>query len=468
VPLPLKLFLSYMLVLAVFAIPVFVYLDARVRNDALAGREHDLQASVSRLGEHWVRSMGSAPDRRSFLVAGAQQMAAMTIDRVTVVSNSGDVWFDSSFERISNHGDRPEIRAAKANDVLATPVTANRTSASTGQQTIYAAVRIDDEGTVLRLARVADAHGGVSVRQFERNLVAVAVSVALLLSTLAAFMFVRPLRRVKRMAESLAQGDLLTRVELDSNDEVGDVGRALDQMAWALRRQLANAGSADAVVAQLIDALPHPCAVFELPAPPQPISVMAVNPAARRSVFAAMEPRVRLQLWSDTAPFSQAVVTAERDGDPEPLTLDVEGKPFAARLHLLKRPGAVPLILLVGDQRAPTTMTSIPPSGEIRTRLIADLVAEGSARAKKTWRLGVPCEARVPDLNGRIVDAFQDLANAFGDADIEVAVEGVEVRCRLARGLDDHTARRVAERIAMLGGRVDAQARETLLWLPIA
>ena len=105
----------------------------------------------------------------------------------------------------------------------------------------YAAVRIvgpDDSnlGTV-RLSHpvkgllAAAAH----LRRFAGVILAVAMSLSLFFSWLAAFWFMRPLQRVTEAAKSLGGGDLSARATVRGDDEVGDAARALDTMAVDLR-----------------------------------------------------------------------------------------------------------------------------------------------------------------------------------------------------------------------------------------
>jgi HAMP domain-containing protein len=468
---PLKLFGTYLLVLGIVSVPMFLYIRERLDIDVRHNAESRLQAIAQRFAvacNAATSAETTAAARHSTLVAFVTQHQRFFLDRVTLIAHDGEVLFDSTTAHLPNHADRAEFQAARHGEVMDVAAVATRTSATTGTETVYAAIRLNQEGDVLRLSRPADELSGATraLKKLQRNVSALAISLALLFSALAAFFYARPLRAIHKATQQFATGDLLTRVGHHGDDEFGQVAHALNDMAQALRRQLANAGSADAVVAQLIDALPHPSVVMELL--PTSARMLATNPAARRSVFANVDAATRVQAWSQSEAFQRAIVAAEKDGDPERLTFDVDGKPFVASIHLLKRPGAAPLVFLRGEQRAPTVTTSIPPSREIRLASLQQLVQEGTARAKRTWRFAQSVDVTVPDINGRVVDAVHDLAIAMGDVDMTVVVEGTEVRCRMDVAVEDHVVRRVGERIHLIGGRVESHARETLLWLPLA
>src|SRR5581483_11372311 len=157
--------------------------------------------------------------------------------------------------------DRPEVRDASTSG----RGVARR--AVGGAESILAAARVpstrDEPGAVVRIARaLSSVRTSVDgLTRFARNTQAAAASVAIFLCLVAAARFQRPLQKVIAAAKALGGGDLAARSGVSSNDEVGDAGRAIDAMAAEIRRRLANAGSADAVVAQLVDALPLPCVI---------------------------------------------------------------------------------------------------------------------------------------------------------------------------------------------------------------
>ena len=78
-----------------------------------------------------------------------------------------------------------------------------------------------------------------AVNRLQRNILtagAVAGVVALLLGILFAWELIRPLRRLTAAADAIAKGDLTQRVEVEGNDEVGELAEAFNHMAGELDR----------------------------------------------------------------------------------------------------------------------------------------------------------------------------------------------------------------------------------------
>lgn len=480
IPLPAKLLLSYLLLLALAAVPNFLYIRSRLETELVdeAGRE---------LLETARRSAGVlAPLSVNERIAHAWQLAEMTGERVTLTSGSGEVVMDSEVARgqpLAAKSDRPEIleAAAKGSGI------ARRVSETTGQETLYAAMRLpvtrSDEGAaVVRIGRAL-----ASVRtstdqltRFARNIQAAAISVALLLSLFAAIQFVRPLQRVIAAARALGAGDLAARSGVASDDEVGDAGRALDAMAVEIRRRLANAGSGDAVLSQLVDALPIAVVIFEVTG-----EVLALNGAAR-SAFRVEGPNAskRLKGITSSASFERALENAEGDGEPEPLEIDVDGTFVRGSVHVLKRPGTAPFYVLLGEGAVRTAGTTLPPFESVRPRQLSDVVAEvereaagAMAKLGVTLAIGDAPNIVVVDVGQRVREALVAVltgcARAVADRQdtltVEVKVEPTRVRLAMEGEPGKAVIDVVGPLLEPLGGEIKVeQERGTTVWIPRA
>jgi hypothetical protein len=126
IPLPLKLFLSYLLVVSFGAVPTFVYLRARLQQELLGQTTVRLTEEARRL----ARDLGTraAPAERLDRV---QSLAGLLIDRVTYLSPTGEVLFDSTVSdpaKLPNHLGRPEVQAALGTPIAPTPAFASAVS----------------------------------------------------------------------------------------------------------------------------------------------------------------------------------------------------------------------------------------------------------------------------------------------------------------------------------------------------
>lgn len=164
--------------------------------------------------------------------------------RVTFIGLRGEVLGDShvaleALSRVENHGHRPEVVTALGSDVG----TSSRLSTTVNKRMLYVAVPLLDRDTVVGVSRVA-----VPLTHVEksmgvlRNVLAVAVVLALalavLLSSAAAHLASRTVRRLTETARALAKGNLNARSDVEGLDEYAELGRALDTLANNLSASL--------------------------------------------------------------------------------------------------------------------------------------------------------------------------------------------------------------------------------------
>jgi hypothetical protein len=427
-----------------------------------------------------------APLRGQERIQRAREIARITGERITLVSSDGEVLFDSDVKEgiaIESHHDRTEVLEALTRGTGR----ARRTSKTTGVETLYAAARLpltpESGPPIVRVGRpVAEVRDAIAdFNRFYRNVQAVAISVAILFSLLSALQFLRPLRKVIAAAKALGAGDLAARTGLASDDEVGDAGRALDNMAVEIRRRLANAGSGDAILSQLVDALPVPCVVFEVTG-----EVLALNGAAR-AAYRVEGPNAsrRLQEITASQAFERALEQAERDGEPEPVAIEIaHGVPEPSTVHVLKRPGAAPLYVLLGVGPVCTVATVLPSADDALPRSFADVLERAKddassvlAQSGVAIEVGEAPHVLVVDVEQRVqkalAECLQGCARAVqGKSDtltIDVKVEDTRVTVALEADAGADVLGRIEPLLEPLGGsvRVERQ-RATTLWIPRA
>lgn len=476
VPLPAKLLISYLVIVATAAVPTFFYVRSALQTDLL-------ELATERLREGTRRAAsGLMPFRERELVDRTRQIASVLPQRLTLVSPTGEVLFDSDSLTRDNHRERPEISEANGLRPLLDVAIARRPSASTGRDTLYAATRLVEGGPVLRLAdRIDDVVSTAEdLKRFARNVSAAAITLAIILSLVSAVVFMRPLQRVVQTARAFASGDLTASAGVDSDDEVGDASRALDQMAVDLRRRLANAGSGDAVLAQLVEALPVPCVIIEPSGEP-----LALNGPARRALrLEGTSARRRIQQVAASGRFRRAVAEAEADGDPEPCVIVADdGVRFEGTVHVLKRPGVPPLMVLLGHEAPEDARSALPLSGVVETRTFSDVLKDARERSRAVLQqasvmVEVDDEPGVTlaDVDGRLALSlaltFEGCAKAMaGRAEVlgvVVHVEPTRVRVTVDVVPGDGFTDAIKPVICPLGGDVVVDSGEVRLWLPRA
>lgn len=161
--------------------------------------------------------------------------------RVTFIDGGGDVLGDSDFDRrrMENHADRPEVIDAKrsgvGNDI--------RVRDTVKQKMLYVAYAVRPgapDSEVLRLSKNIQ-----DVERSVREMWIVLISGLLLLFIIVAAIsyrialgLTRPLEQITRVAKRIKNMDYQARVPLMKNDEIGELGVAINAMAESLQDQM--------------------------------------------------------------------------------------------------------------------------------------------------------------------------------------------------------------------------------------
>ena len=280
VPFPVKVFISYVVVVAAGALPTWFYLS-----DAF---EVQLSRSFARDAASRVRLLAVMMEetRDPVRPQRLEELSPLFIERVTLIQPQGQVIFDSSVELLGNlddHSTRDEVRRAHGSipdeileDQVAGVGAARRKSRSTGEDTLYVAAALSD-GSTIRLALPLSRVGTLSARVLGafRNSVAFSITVAIFLSLVAAVVFSRPLRKIAHRAGDIARGEYEGDPLRRSSDELGDVVRALERITEELSSREAIAEAAISTVEQVVSTLSIPLALLD-----QDEHLLAASPVA--------------------------------------------------------------------------------------------------------------------------------------------------------------------------------------------
>jgi two-component system phosphate regulon sensor histidine kinase PhoR len=240
-----KLFLASLALITVSVTVADAYLQRALDSD-LTGRIRSELFVRLRLIEREVSNFVAPLDDRPAWDALADELGRRSQVRVTVIRRDGLVLGDSELDgealaRVENHKGRPEVQEAFA----AGRGASMRFSNTVRRRFLYVAVpfyRAGHPAGAVRLARplteVDDAVAHL------RGLVLLAsglgLLVAVLMSSLAAHWMSKTVRELTRAAQRMASGDLGGRTRLAGQDEVAELGRALDRLAGNLASALAE------------------------------------------------------------------------------------------------------------------------------------------------------------------------------------------------------------------------------------
>jgi two-component system, OmpR family, phosphate regulon sensor histidine kinase PhoR len=233
-----------------------VRLRARTQTETMLLAEARLAARMveATLGQ------GTNPEALDPMVdAAAREIQA----RVTIVAPDGRVLADSTASgsallALENHADRPEVRSALRGEAL----TVTRFSATGRDELLYAAVPVRHQGRVVGAARVAQSTEAVRAQVSELwRAVALALALGAITAAVVAYLLsarlAASLREVMETARQFAVGNLSARIPARHSDEIGELGRILNQSADQLQGRLQEIarerGRQDAILAAMED-----------------------------------------------------------------------------------------------------------------------------------------------------------------------------------------------------------------------
>jgi len=171
---------------------------------------------------------------------------------------NGNVLADSSElpENMENHGDRPEIVEA-----LRTGVGIQRRfSATTQTDRLYVAISITADGRPVGVVRtsVTLADIGAQIATMRAKVAqgaALGILFALGIGLFVARRVMAPIAAMSAVSESLRQGDYAARVQLDRTDEIGVLGKNLNQLGSELSQRVSGLGRQQAQLRAFLGAM---------------------------------------------------------------------------------------------------------------------------------------------------------------------------------------------------------------------
>ncbi|MEW9698330.1 two-component system histidine kinase PnpS [Paenibacillus sp. SI8] len=194
---------------------------------------------ISATGD-WNRK-GSDSELISYYTAQAKRIKESTKARLTFVRADGKVLGDSDQnpDQMDNHLSRPEISAAIASGVGYT----TRFSDTLKEKMLYAAIPVKDGEQLTGFLRIA-----MSLEQVDetiRNLwyflitgLAILFIIAGIVSYRIARGITRPIEKITSVAQQITNMNYESRVPSYSNDEVGQLGQAINRMSESLQQQM--------------------------------------------------------------------------------------------------------------------------------------------------------------------------------------------------------------------------------------
>jgi two-component system phosphate regulon sensor histidine kinase PhoR len=232
-----RIALPYLILILLATAGLTIYLSKVVRDAHRANMEATLTAEAQLIGDTLASSSAwEAPD--GDLDGAAQHYADLLEARITLIRADGLVLGESHADRkqMDNHRNRPEIQSAR-DDGHGTRIRVSRTMNS---EMMYVAIPVETAGRLLGFARVALPVEQIEARvaRLRRTVLLAALFAVLMAALLAPFIAERiaqPIRQLTKVVQRMAEGDLGTRLTPTTQDEVGTLTKAFNQMAQRLQ-----------------------------------------------------------------------------------------------------------------------------------------------------------------------------------------------------------------------------------------
>ena len=181
---------------------------------------------------------GQTSEVNALAVRVGQQISA----RVTVIDKDGKVVGDSEEypATMDNHSDRPEVKQALEGGVGSSI----HHSETLRYDMMYVAVPISTSDETVGVARVSIPLSRIDSSMGHINMVIivgalVAAALAILLAFQITRITVEPVKKLTKVSQRMAEGDLDQEIVVTSMDEVGQLARAFNRMASQLKQMMA-------------------------------------------------------------------------------------------------------------------------------------------------------------------------------------------------------------------------------------
>lgn len=206
---------------------------------------------------------GELPELIAYYTDEAKELGDYTDSRVTFIRSDGVVVGDSDYEveKMDNHIMRDEVQDAYQHGIGRSV----RPSDTMHQNMIYVAIPVtieeDEEPYILRMAMSLD-----EVDQSIGRLTMVLIIGLLILFVIAALIsysiaqsMTRPLEQITKVAKRIKNMDYQARVKVRKQDEIGELGTAINAMADSLQVQMtrikSNESQLESVLANMINGI---------------------------------------------------------------------------------------------------------------------------------------------------------------------------------------------------------------------
>lgn len=233
-----------------------IFMGKTFKDNHLNALEDNLVREMKIILDRMDWKHGKPEELYGYYTQEALRLKEITESRITFISGDGTVVGDSDHDpkMMDNHANRIEVEEAKAGGVGK----AIRHSDTLDANLLYVAMQVDPGNPGSDMIRMA-----LSLQEVDASMqriwtalfigLLILFAVAALISYRIARGLTRPLEQITRVAKRIKSMDYRARVTVKSNDEIGELGLAINAMADGLQVQMARIHQNESQLASVLD-----------------------------------------------------------------------------------------------------------------------------------------------------------------------------------------------------------------------
>lgn len=234
-----KLFLTYIIIIIIFAISIELLATFYLRNYYIDYLASDLESTAHLIKDFLYKDI---TENNSLQIKTKTNTLAKEIKtRITIIDISGRVLSDSeeSPTLMDNHSDRPEIKEA----MLGKTGRSIRYSFTLETNMLYLAIPIVEDNQIIGVIRLA-----LSLVEVNKNIAyltriifsttIISLLIASLISLIISLNITRPIKEMTEISKRISKGDFSKKLGIRSQDEIGQLSLALNQMSEDLENKI--------------------------------------------------------------------------------------------------------------------------------------------------------------------------------------------------------------------------------------
>ncbi|MGD9677558.1 MAG: two-component system histidine kinase PnpS [Vulcanibacillus sp.] len=235
-----KIILIYVLIIFVFTLILGIYISYLIK-ETYIGATEDRLYEESIMIENYLFNTGYLSNNNQDIEKLIREFSLDLTTRITIIDSQGIVLADSVYDKnmMDNHLNRPEVILALKGE---TGIDI-RYSDTLGINMLYTSRVVTDDDKNIEVLRLA-----ISLQEIQEEINAfwlklilallVVFIITIVISTKLTSRITKPIEDVTELAQDIMHKDYSKRLEVDRNDEIGQLSEAINNMADGLKNQM--------------------------------------------------------------------------------------------------------------------------------------------------------------------------------------------------------------------------------------